>query len=120
MPSGELAKSRGYGIQRTTHSIIRSPKSIEISSFVPWRRCVDLFPFDEEYLRCLRAGEPAVEEHFADYFGALLTNMLRKRVRFRAQIEEVIQETFLRVLNTLQSEGGLRSPERLGAFVVSV
>ena len=35
-------------------------------------------------------------------------------------IEEVRQETFLRVLHTLKRKGGLEHPERLGAFVNTV
>ena len=76
--------------------------------------------FDEDYLRRLTEGEPSVEAHFAAYFGALLMLKLRNRLRSAQAIEDVRQETFLRVLETLRHKSGLEHPERLGAFVNSV
>jgi len=120
--TGGLSEIRGYGIRRTTHSIISSTnqKSGQISSLFAWRRFVELFPFDAEYLRRLRAGDPAVEEHFAAYFSRLLTIKLRARSESRAVIHEIIQETFFRVLRALRTPEGIKSAERLGAFVNAV
>ena len=81
---------------------------------------MEFFPFDAEYLRRLIAGEPSVEEHFVDYFTELLRLKLRKRAETRAVIDEVTQETFLRVFAKLRSSDGIRKPEGLGAFVCSV
>jgi RNA polymerase sigma-70 factor (ECF subfamily) len=35
-------------------------------------------------------------------------------------VDDIAQETFLRVFKAMQTEGGIRQPERLGAFVNSV
>jgi RNA polymerase sigma-70 factor (ECF subfamily) len=76
--------------------------------------------FDEAYLARLRQGDPEVEAHFTAYFGQLVLIKLRQRLRSREAIEDVRQETFLRVFQTLRSPSGVRHPERLGAFVNSV
>ena len=78
------------------------------------------FTFDGDYLRRLAEGDPSVEEHFTDYFGRLLFLKLRNRVRSGALAEDIRQETFLRVLRQIRSEGGLDHPERLGGFVNTV
>lgn len=120
--SAEIREIRGGGIPPTMHSIIRShsPKSRDSESFLLWRRLVEFFPFDAEYLRRLIAGEPPIVEHFVDYFSTLLTIRLRKRGVTRAVIEDVTQETFLRVFKTIRAPQGIRSPERIGAFVCRV
>jgi RNA polymerase sigma-70 factor, ECF subfamily len=76
--------------------------------------------FDQAYLDRLANGDPETERHFTKYFGELLAVKLRARVRSRQLAEDVRQETFLRVLDTLRRKGGLERPERLGAFVHSV
>ena len=75
--------------------------------------------FDELYIRRLVDGDPATEQHFVAYFGDLLWAMLRWRVRSPQLLEDVRQETFLRVLRNLRANG-MDHPERLGAYVVSV
>lgn len=76
--------------------------------------------FDEDYVRRLAEGDRFVEDHFTAHFGELLYIKLRGRVRSREVIEDVRQETFLRVLQAVRERGGLEHPERLGAFVNSV
>jgi RNA polymerase sigma-70 factor, ECF subfamily len=76
--------------------------------------------FDHEYVRRLTDGDPDIERHFTKYFGELIGIKLRSRLRSPQQIEDVRQETFLRVLTTLRKKGGVQYPERLGAFVNSV
>lgn len=78
---------------------------------------MELFPFDAEYVRRLRAGDAAMEEHFVDYFGRLLTIKLRARGVPPATACDLTQETFLRALRTLRAPAGIRNPEGLGAFV---
>lgn len=78
------------------------------------------YPFDADYLRLLAEGDASVSEHFTAYFGKLLLLKLRTRVRSVTAIDDIRQETFLRVFRTLREKGGLRHPERLGAFVNSV
>jgi RNA polymerase sigma-70 factor (ECF subfamily) len=81
---------------------------------------VQLFPFDEAYLNRLRARDFQTEQHFVAYFGKLLLIKLRSRLRSSSAVEDIRQETFVRVLKTLRSEGGIRNPGGLGAFVNSV
>jgi RNA polymerase sigma-70 factor (ECF subfamily) len=78
------------------------------------------FEFDQEYVERLAGEDPETERHFTRYFGDLLTLKLRSRLRSIAQVEDVKQETFLRVLTTLKQKGGLASPGGLGAFVNTV
>jgi RNA polymerase sigma-70 factor (ECF subfamily) len=50
----------------------------------------------------------------------LLLIKLRRSLRCFTAIEDVRQETFLRVFRALRRRGGLMSPEKLGAFVNGV
>jgi RNA polymerase sigma-70 factor (ECF subfamily) len=68
----------------------------------------------------LRDGDPATEQHFASYFGQLLGIMLRARYLPPEGVDDVRQETFRRVIAALRREGGIREPERFGAFVNSI
>ncbi len=76
--------------------------------------------FDRPYLERLRAREPETERHFTTYFSELILIKLRGRIFSRQLIDDVRQETFLRVLRILRSADGIREPERLGPFVNSV
>jgi RNA polymerase sigma-70 factor (ECF subfamily) len=77
------------------------------------------FEFDSAYLDRLIAGDAEVERHFTTYFGELIAIKLRSRLRSPALIEDVKQETFLRVIRTLREKGVASAPS-LGAFVNSV
>jgi RNA polymerase sigma-70 factor, ECF subfamily len=81
---------------------------------------LDRFSFDKEYVQRLTERDPDVERHFTAYFGDLLTIKLRSRLRQPQQVEDIRQETFLRVLTSLRRGSGVDHPERLGAFVNSV
>lgn len=76
--------------------------------------------FDAQYVKQLTEGDPSVEQHFTSYFGQLLRIKLRRRRWSTQDVEDIRQETFLRVLQTLRQKGGLEHPERLGAFVNAV
>jgi RNA polymerase sigma-70 factor (ECF subfamily) len=76
--------------------------------------------FDSDYVRRLTEGDPETERHFTHFFGDLLRIKLRARLRSREAIEDVRQETFVRVFDTLRRKGGVEHPERLGAFVNAV
>jgi len=76
--------------------------------------------FDETYVERLRAGDFRVQEHFVAYFSELIQLKLRSRLNSPQAIEDVRQETFARVFVALRGEGGIRQPERLGAFVNSI
>ena len=75
--------------------------------------------FDQDYLRRLASGDTLVEHHFSSYFGNLLLLKLRARIRSPQLIEDVRQETLLRVLRIVR-KGGVEHPERFGAFVSGV
>ncbi|MGC1458276.1 MAG: sigma-70 family RNA polymerase sigma factor [Steroidobacteraceae bacterium] len=75
--------------------------------------------FDADYLERLQRGDVHTEQHFAAYFGELIKLKLRSRLASMEAIEDVRQETFVRVL-TLVRANEIRAPERLGALVNSV
>jgi RNA polymerase sigma-70 factor (ECF subfamily) len=81
---------------------------------------VQFFLFDEAYLNRLRARDFQTEQHFVAYFNKLLLIKLRSRLRSSSAVEDIRQETFVRVFKTVRSEGGIRNPGGLGAFVNSV
>lgn len=119
--AAEIHEIEWCGNPRRAHSIIRSHRqSGDVSRFFLWRRDVDFFPFDAEYVRRLLAADPIVEEHFASYFSRFLTIKLRARKASRPEIDEMIQETLYRALRILRTPPGIRSPERLGPFVNTI
>jgi len=75
--------------------------------------------FDQNYLRRLANGDPVVEHHFSSYFGDLLLLRLRARIRSPQLIEDIRQETLLRVLRIVR-KAGVEQPDRFGAFVSGV
>lgn len=76
--------------------------------------------FDAAYMQRLVSRDEEAERHFTSYFGDLLTAKLRSRLRSHHLIEDVKQETFLRVLRTIREQGGVADAAALGAFVNSV
>jgi len=87
-----------------------------ILKVAPRARREEITSFDADYIKRLIAGDPETERHFAAYFGELLAIKLRSRVRSPELLEDIRQETFLRVLRKLRT-GELEHPERLGAYV---
>jgi RNA polymerase sigma-70 factor (ECF subfamily) len=81
---------------------------------------VQLYEFDDEYVRRLRDGDRWTEDHFVRYFNELLLIKLRSRLRSIEQIDDVRQEVFVRVMRTLRTAEGVRDGRKLGAFVNSV
>ena len=79
---------------------------------------VQLFQFDENYLRLLRQGDRATQAHFVSYFTKLLRIKLRSKKLTAEDICDVQQETFVRVLVAVRT-GEVHQPERLGSFVNS-
>jgi len=76
--------------------------------------------FDREYLRRLQQRDPETERHFVEYFGTLLRLKLNSRLRDPQIINDLTQETFLRVLNTIRRDDGIQSAGALGGYVNSV
>lgn len=78
-----------------------------------------LHTFDLPYLERLRGGDVLTQEHFADYFSQFIRVKLGRRLP-QPVIDDVRQETFVRVWVALRKDKGIRQPERFGAFVNSV
>ena len=76
-------------------------------------------PFDESYVQRLRDGDFRTQQHFYNYFGELMQLKLRSKVDSQDAIDDIKQETFLRVL-ALINAGKVRQPDRLGACVNAV
>lgn len=81
---------------------------------------MDFFAFDKVYVEKLRNGDPATEHHFFVYFEKLLRIKLRARAISSDKVEDIKQDTFIRVIAAVRKEGGVRQPERFGAFVNSI
>lgn len=77
---------------------------------------VDLFSFDEDYLRRLSARDPATEAHFVSYFSRRLEILLLPR---RFEVEKIIQETLHRVWIAIDL-GAIHDAKRLGSYVQAV
>ena len=77
-------------------------------------------PFDNDYLVRLRDGDAETERHFVVHFTNAIRMSLRYRLRSWQLIDDIRQETFLRVLNFVRSDKPMDHPERLGAYVHSV
>jgi RNA polymerase sigma-70 factor (ECF subfamily) len=80
---------------------------------------VEFFAFDKSYVERLRDGDPLTEHHFVSYFEQLLRIKLRARLLPADKVEDLRQETFIRVIAAVRREG-VRQPERFGAFVNSI
>jgi RNA polymerase sigma-70 factor, ECF subfamily len=81
---------------------------------------LEFFAFDASYVEKLRSGDTHIEGHFVSYFSELIRLKLRSRLNSKEAMEDVRQETFMRVLTLLRADDGLRHPDRLGPFVNSV
>jgi RNA polymerase sigma-70 factor (ECF subfamily) len=81
---------------------------------------MEFHAFTAAYLSALRAGDPPTEQHFVSYFSQLLVIKLRARRCDATEIDEIRQETFVRVLAALRKTDALRDATRFGSFVNSV
>jgi RNA polymerase sigma-70 factor (ECF subfamily) len=76
--------------------------------------------FNEEYLRRLIDGDETTERHFTTYFSDHLRIKLRSRLRSSQLLEDVRQETFMRVFRGIREARSIEQPEKLGAYVNAV
>src|SRR5262249_3970697 len=76
--------------------------------------------FNAAYLDALRQGDPETEAHFVNYFSPILQRKLRRSLSTADQLEDLRQETFLRVLTAVRSGRGIRKPERFEIYVLGV
>jgi RNA polymerase sigma-70 factor (ECF subfamily) len=81
---------------------------------------LEFFAFNKAYVDRLRDGDVPTEHHFVAYFEQLLRIKLRARRLPSDRVEDLRQETFIRVIAAVRREGGVRQPERFGAFVNSI
>jgi RNA polymerase sigma-70 factor, ECF subfamily len=81
---------------------------------------LEFYTFDASYVKRLAEGDPVTEAHFSAYFGKFIAMKLRSRKLWPPMVEDVQQETLLRVLRALRQGSGVTQPERFGAFVNSV
>ncbi len=108
----QLVSAKGAAI----HSSVESPMLYSVLPFLA-ECALQFHAFDAKYIENLCAGDRETQEHFFGYFTELLRLKLRSRLQSPQAIEDVCQETFARVFSVLRRDGGLRQPERLGAFV---
>lgn len=78
---------------------------------------MELFVFDDDYVRRLREGDRETAAHFHAYFRELLLLKLRRRLRSLEAIDEVRQEVFTRCIAHLEQ---LNDARKLGAFVNAI
>lgn len=76
--------------------------------------------FNVDYVRRLRTGDPAAQDHFVSYFEPVVRVWLNKRVRSPQLRQDVSQDTFARIFSFLRSGGEIENPERLPSFVTAV
>ena len=81
---------------------------------------MEFFTFDGAYVERLRAGDASTEQHFVAYFDQLLRIKLRSRTLASDKVDDLRQETYIRVIAAVRKDGGVRQPERFGAFVNSI
>lgn len=79
---------------------------------------VQLFSFNQDYLRRLAADDTPTWAHFVAYFTQSLRPKLRKSLHSPEDIADVLQDTFARVTANIRS-GEIREPAALGAYVHS-
>ena len=114
-----------HATRRSAHSQARDRKTppdapatvLYLRPLKPAGSLLQFYSFDAAYIQSLRNGDAATQEHFVRYFTELLQLKLRSRLHSPQAIEDVRQETFARVLKALRTDGTLRQPDRLGAFV---
>ena len=75
--------------------------------------------FDRQYIEDLRNGDIATTQHFFEYFKGAIKRSVNSRYRRLDIIEDIQQETFMRVLHALEQPGAIQQPERFGAYVLS-
>jgi RNA polymerase sigma-70 factor (ECF subfamily) len=110
-----------YGNPSNGHSIIGGNLvSINAPPAAAGRPHLDRYPFDAEYLRRLREGDSVTTEHFVNYFTERLTLKLWKSRYDESDRQDIIQETFVRLLVKLRAEKGIQCAEKFGAYVFGV
>jgi RNA polymerase sigma-70 factor (ECF subfamily) len=114
-------KGRSLGRRRPVRPIVtKTSLQWEGSAAIQEGTRMQFVAFDTPYLERLQSGDAETEQHFAAYFGELIQLKLRARLSSKEAVEDVTQETFVRVLALVRAKDGVKQPERLGALVNSV
>jgi RNA polymerase sigma-70 factor (ECF subfamily) len=100
-------------------TLLPEPKCYTVSQFSSRGHALPFHNFDESYVQRLRQGDFRTMDHFVSYFGDLLQLKLRSRLRSPQAVEDVRQETFVRVLAAVRDDK-IREPERFGSYVFSI
>jgi RNA polymerase sigma-70 factor, ECF subfamily len=79
---------------------------------------MDYFPFDDDYVRRLREGDPATEEHYSSYFPPKLQIVLRLIGTPAQDADDIIQDTLMRVLIKVRADE-IRDGHTFGKYVVT-
>lgn len=124
-PAGVPGPGKGSGRARSPHKpkvpLAGAPGGVHLDAFFAAEEPgLEFFAFDSSYVERLRSGDTHIEGHFVSYFSELIRLKLRSRLNSKEAMEDVRQETFMRVLSLLRADEGLRQPDRLGPFVNSV
>lgn len=75
--------------------------------------------FNLEYLQLLKDHDPATEANFFSYFKPRLKAKLGVRRIQESDVEDIIQDTFLRTLKAVR-DGAIKTPEAFGSYVSRV
>jgi RNA polymerase sigma factor (sigma-70 family) len=78
---------------------------------------MELFAFDDDYVRRLREGDRETVDHYVEYFKVPLRAMLRRRGVAVDDREDIIQITHLRVFTELLIGKGIRDSHAFGKWV---
>lgn len=78
---------------------------------------MELYPFDDDYVRRLAEHDHGAIDHFVSYFHGILFEKLRRRLDSKQAIDDVVQEVFARVLQHISE---IENGQKLGAFVNSI
>ena len=106
---------RRFGYVRQAHNRIvfltSSPGSVNLDApaLAGEESRLEFYAFDASYVERLRTGDAHIEGHFVTYFSELIRLKLRSRLNSREAIEDVRQETFMRVLALLRGERRLKT-----------
>lgn len=124
-PAQRRPRALAYAVPRgSNRTFLGQPRAGDVNlgpcSPALGERGLQFIAFDASYLERLTSGDARTEEHFVSYFSELIRLKLRSRLNSKEAIEDVRQETFVRVLAALRGEKGLRQADRLGPFVNSV
>jgi len=75
---------------------------------------MELFAFDDDYVRRLRMRDPQTVAHFERYIRDLMRIKFHRKLRSAEDVEDVLQETLKRVFDALDQ---VQDGHKLGAFV---